>query len=73
MAKKVTTLKPLQKLNRQAARSISSTGPRCPDHVANNFGFSGFGGGSGIVVVPPIFPGWTASSSRIRPRFGYFS
>jgi hypothetical protein len=38
----------------------------------NHFGLSGFNRGTNIAVVPPIFPSWTANSSRIRPKIWVF-
>jgi len=73
---KVTALKLLQKLNRQAARSILQqdrivriTSRTCSD----NFGLSGFSGGANIVVVPQIFPAGLQTQAGLGPKFGYFS
>src|SRR5207247_6905987 len=72
---KVTTLKPLQKLNRQPACSILQ---QCRvAHITSRtysttFGLSGFRRGANIGVVSPIFHWATANSNRIRHNFGYF-
>jgi hypothetical protein len=53
----------------------SSTVPRYANHATHlldTFDLSGFNGSPNISIVSPIFPCWTANSSRITPKLWVF-